>query len=109
MKDCAVTGCGTFQWCDATGTHLCKAGCEKHDECKSAEFCKVSTHTCERTSSYSGGPGFTYYAMCSDGTSYYLNSSLPSGTTVKATCPAGTTGRGGFYCSISTYVCVPND
>ncbi len=113
VRDCVVTGCGAFQWCDATATHLCKAGCERHDECGSAQFCKIATHTCENTTSGQRycPAGFVARGRCSDGRDMCVNASLPAGTqhVFGAACPGGTTARGSTNCSGDTWVCVPND
>ncbi|AKU99139.1 Tryptophan synthase alpha chain [Labilithrix luteola] len=112
VEDCATTGCGNFEWCDPV-SRLCKAGCEHHSECASTKFCKLSTHTCEDTTSNNGGcgVGFRSIGTCSDGRQMCVNASLPTGTTFKfsTACPAGSTARGSTYCSGPTYVCVPDN
>ncbi len=113
VTDCVTKGCGSFEWCDSAATHLCKPGCDLHGECGSNQFCKISTHTCEATTSASSfcPAGFRSLFTCSNGHGMCVNASLPAATTFpfSVACPASSTARGSVTCSGPTYVCVPND
>jgi hypothetical protein len=91
-----------------TGTP--KPGCTKHSDCKASEFCWAAKQECYATTNSSCPPGYTYKGQCSNGTQFCAHSGLPAGTTFpfETACPAGTTQRGGFYCSGETRVCVPD-
>jgi hypothetical protein len=84
--------------------------CTQHGDCASNAFCWAKHQACYPTTDSRCPPGYTYKGRCSNGTQYCAHSGLPSGTVFKfgEECPAGTTHRGGFYCSGETKVCVPD-
>ncbi len=111
-QNCATAGCTGLTWCDPS-SGLCQPGCAFQSQCDATQglFCDVVTHACEITVMTNSCPaGWTYLGQCSDGTEYCANPNLPGGTTYvfNMSCPAGSTARGGYYCSGPTNCCVPD-
>jgi len=106
---CETTGCTGLTWCDPS-TGRCEAGCTEHDQCAAAEFCWLARHECWRTADSSCPPEYRYRGRCSSGSSICTHGSLPAGTeeVFAGECPAGTTHRGGYYCSDITRICIPD-
>ena len=105
------TGINSYRCCcteKLTGTPT--PGCTKHTDCGASEFCWAAKGECYPTTDSRCPPGYTYKGSCSSGSQICTHGGLPTGTVFKfaADCPAGTTYRGGYYCSDLTKVCVPD-
>jgi hypothetical protein len=112
-ESCATAGCTGLTYCDST-SGLCLPGCSHQSQCDATQglFCDLYKHTCAQTTTTNSCPaGWTDLGTCSDGNTFCENPDVPQGTTYvyAMACPAGTTARGGYYCSQETYCCVPDN
>jgi hypothetical protein len=108
-ENCASTGCTGATWCNPQ-SGLCEPGCAQNSQCSLSQVCNTGKHACEATVSPICSEGYIFMGQCSDGRDFCVSGAVPSGTTYpfEKPCPSGSTARGAFECSGTTYVCVPN-